>query len=39
MNRPVMEGLRLNVPGPVRHARLIEWVAEMAALTEATDVH
>ena len=35
MNRPVMEGLRLNVPAYVRHARLIDWVAEMAALTEA----
>jgi phosphoenolpyruvate carboxykinase (GTP) len=39
MNRPVMEGLRLNIPATVRHARLIEWVAEMAALTEAADVH
>ena len=39
MNRPVMEGLRLNIPATVRHARLIEWVAEMAALTEADDVH
>jgi len=39
MNRPVMEGLRLNVPAGVRHAKLIEWVAEMAALTEAADVH
>ena len=35
MNRPVMEGLRLNVPAYVNHARLIAWVAEMAALTEA----
>ena len=24
MNRPVMEGLRLNVPAGVAHARLIE---------------
>jgi phosphoenolpyruvate carboxykinase (GTP) len=39
MNRPVLEGLRLNVPAYVRHARLISWVAEMAALTEAKDVH
>jgi phosphoenolpyruvate carboxykinase (GTP) len=39
MNRPVLEGLRLNVPASVRHARLIEWVAEMAALTEASEVH
>jgi phosphoenolpyruvate carboxykinase (GTP) len=39
MNRPVMEGLRLNVPAYVKHARLIAWVAEMAALTEARDVY
>lgn len=39
MNRPVMEGLRLNVPASVKHAKLIEWVAEMAALTEARDVY
>jgi phosphoenolpyruvate carboxykinase (GTP) len=34
-----MEGVRLNVPSSVRHAQLIEWVAEMAALTEAADVY
>ena len=40
MNRPAMlEGLRLNVPARVRHAKLIAWVAEMAALTEARDVY
>ena len=39
MNRPVMEGLRLNVPAYVNHARLIAWVAEMAALTEAAEVY
>ena len=39
MNRPVMEGLRLNTPADVRHSRLIGWVAQMAALTEAKDVH
>ncbi|MBV8502116.1 MAG: phosphoenolpyruvate carboxykinase (GTP) [Paucibacter sp.] len=39
MNQPVMEGLRLNVPASVKHARLISWVAEIAALTEARDVH
>ena len=39
MNRPVLEGLRLNAPAYVRHQRLIEWVAEMAALTEAQDVY
>ena len=39
MNRPAMEGLRLNTPGYVTHAKLIAWVAEMAALTEATEVY
>ncbi|MDP2007222.1 MAG: phosphoenolpyruvate carboxykinase, partial [Rubrivivax sp.] len=39
MNRPVLEGLRLNVPAYVKHPRLVEWVAQIAALTEAADVH
>ncbi len=39
MNQPAMEGLRLNVPAYVKHARLVAWVAEMAALTEASGVH
>jgi len=39
MNQPVMEGLRLNVPAYVKHARLVAWVAEMAALTEAAEVY
>src|SRR5260370_33057393 len=39
MNRPVMEGLRLNVPAYVRHSSLIEWVAQVAALTEAREVY
>jgi phosphoenolpyruvate carboxykinase (GTP) len=34
-----MEGLRLNVPAYVRHARLVDWVAQIAALTEAKDVY
>ena len=38
MTSPVMEGVRLNVPAHVRHARLIDWVANVAALTEAQDV-
>ena len=38
MNRPVLEGLRLNVPAHVQHPRLVEWVARIAALTEAADV-
>ena len=39
MNRPVLEGLRLNAPAYVRHGRLIDWVAQIAALTEARDVY
>jgi len=39
MNRPVLEGLRLNVPAYVKHARLVEWVARIAALTEASEVY
>jgi phosphoenolpyruvate carboxykinase (GTP) len=39
MNQPVMEGASLNVPAFVQHARLQAWVAEIAALTEAADVH
>jgi phosphoenolpyruvate carboxykinase (GTP) len=38
MNRPALEGLRLNVPAHVQHARLIGWVAEVAALTQAREV-
>ena len=39
MNRPALEGVRLNAPAYVRNARLLAWVAEMAALTEASDVY
>ena len=39
MNSPVMEGLRLNVPAYVKHARLVAWVAEIAALTECAEVY
>ena len=39
MNRPVLEGVRLNVPEGVRHAALIDWIARMAALTEAKEVY
>lgn len=39
MNRPALEGLRLNVPAQVKHARLVAWVAEIAALTEAESVY
>jgi phosphoenolpyruvate carboxykinase (GTP) len=39
MNQPVMQGLRLSLPAYVKHARLIAWVAEIAALTEAAEVY
>jgi phosphoenolpyruvate carboxykinase (GTP) len=39
MNHPSMAGTRLNVPRHVTHTRLIAWVAEIAALTEAADVY
>ena len=38
MNRPAMEGAPLNVPANVKHTRLIEWVAKVAALTQAQNV-
>ncbi len=34
-----MEGVRLNVPAYAKNARLISWVAEIAALTEPDDIH
>jgi phosphoenolpyruvate carboxykinase (GTP) len=39
MNRPAMEGLRLNTPAYVKHDRLVAWVAQIAALTQAADVY
>jgi len=39
MNRPAMEGLCLNVPAYVKHDRLVSWVAQIAALTQAADVY
>ncbi len=38
MNRPAPQSPRLNEPAHVKHARLIAWVAEVAALTQARDV-
>jgi phosphoenolpyruvate carboxykinase (GTP) len=32
MNSPVMQGLTLNTPAHVKNARLVAWVADMAAL-------
>jgi phosphoenolpyruvate carboxykinase (GTP) len=39
MNRPVLEGLPLNTPAYVKHDRLVAWVGDIAALTEAADVY
>ncbi len=39
MNSPTMQGLSLNAPSYVKHARLIAWVAEMAALCKPAAIH
>ena len=39
MNLPVTQGPNLNVPGYVKHPRLIAWVAEMVALTQPDAVY
>jgi phosphoenolpyruvate carboxykinase (GTP) len=39
MNHPALQGLLINVPAHVKHSRLVDWVAEIAALTEARDVY
>jgi phosphoenolpyruvate carboxykinase (GTP) len=39
VNHPAWPGVRQNVPGYVHHARLIEWVSQIAALTEPAAVH
>ncbi|MDI1236842.1 MAG: phosphoenolpyruvate carboxykinase (GTP) [Polaromonas sp.] len=39
MNHPAMQGLNLNTPGYVRNARLIAWVADMAALCKPDNVY
>src|SRR5690606_29089336 len=38
MNSPAMQGLQLNTPNYVKHARLIAWVADMVALCKPADV-
>ena len=38
MNSPVMQGLNLNTPTYVKHARLIAWVADMVALCKPAEV-
>ena len=39
MNYPVMQGLALNTPSYVKNARLIAWVADMAALCKPSNVY
>jgi phosphoenolpyruvate carboxykinase (GTP) len=39
MNAPSMMGLNLNAPTYVKNAKLIAWVAEMAALTKPRDIY
>jgi phosphoenolpyruvate carboxykinase (GTP) len=39
MNHPAMQGLDLQVPAHVKHARLIAWVADMAALCKPERIH
>ncbi|HEY4956463.1 MAG TPA: phosphoenolpyruvate carboxykinase (GTP), partial [Caldimonas sp.] len=39
INRPQTPGPAGRAPGQLRHAKLLAWVAEMAALTDARDVY
>ncbi len=39
MNSPAMPGLRLNAPSYVKNARLVAWVADMAALCKPASVY
>ena len=39
MNHPAMQGLNLNTPGYVKNARLIAWVADMAALCKPDSIY
>ena len=39
MNQPVMQGLRLNTPAYVKNAKLIAWVADLAALCKPADIY
>jgi phosphoenolpyruvate carboxykinase (GTP) len=39
MNHPAMQGLRVQAPAHVKNARLIAWVAEMAALAQPAAIH
>ena len=39
MNSPVMRGLNLNTPSYVKNAKLIAWVADMAALCKPATIY
>ena len=39
MNHPALQGLDLQVPGHIKHAQLIAWVADMAALCKPERIH
>ena len=39
MNSPVMQGLNLNAPSYVKNARLVAWVADMAALCKPDSIY
>ena len=39
MNAPALQGLTIQAPSYVKNARLIAWVAEMAALCKPADIH
>ena len=39
MNHPAFEGMHLNVPAYVKHEKLINWVAEIAALTKPDRIY
>ena len=39
MNAPTMQGLKLNAPAYVKNARLLAWVADMAALCKPDTIY
>jgi len=39
MNHPAMHGLDLNTPGYVKNAKLIAWIADMAALCKPDSIY
>ena len=39
MNHPAMQGLALNTPGYVKNAKLVAWVADMAALCKPHSIY